>query len=144
MHLCSTLFNTKKLNEIGGFKSKNNLFQDVFAEVNLIAKFGRIDIRDIKASFRMHPDQNTNSAKIKEWCEDSLLLLNTICELAPQNRAILKEVGLKFYSKHNFNIAAKIKSPLERHIAHLIIFKMFGYQLSYLRRILKHQILRVK
>ncbi len=144
MHLCSTLFNTNKLIKIGGFKSKNNLFQDVFAEVILAAKFGRIDIRDIKASFRTHPDQNTNSANVKAWCEDSFLLLNTICKLAPKNKEILKSLGLKFFSKHNFNIAAKINSHFERYIAHLIIFKMFGYQLSYFRPIMKQQIIRVK
>lgn len=99
MHLCSTLFNTNKLIEIGGFKSKNNLFQDVFAEVILATKFGRIDIREIKASFRNHPDQNTNSANVKAWCEDSLLLLNTICELTPQNKEILKKTGLIFFFK---------------------------------------------
>ena len=144
MHLCSTLFNTNKLIEIGGFKSKNNLFQDVFAEVILATKFGRIDICDIKASFRSHPDQNTNSAKVKDWCEDSLLLLNTICELTPQNSEILKRTGLKFFARHNFNIASKIQSPLGRYMAHIIIFKMFGYQLSYWRPIMRQQIMRVK
>ena len=98
MHLCSTLFNTKKLKEIGGFNSKHNLFQDVIAEVILAAKFGRVDVREIKASFRKHPSQRTHAVEIKAWCEDSLILLDTICKLAPEDKKMLSGIGLSFFS----------------------------------------------
>ena len=57
LYLCSTLFNTKRLREIGGFKSRHNLFEDVLAELELASKYGRIDIPDVKASFRHHANK---------------------------------------------------------------------------------------
>lgn len=128
MHLCCSLFNTKNLKEIGGFKSKHALFQDVLAEVQLAAKFGRIDVQDIKASFRMHSEQGTHSKKVGAWCEDSLLLLATMCSLVSENKALIRSEGMKFFSRHNYDIARKIKPPIHRFAAYLIIYKKFNYR----------------
>ena len=144
MHLCCTLFNTKRLKEEGGFNSRHNLFQDVIAEVVLAAKFGRVDVRDIKASFRNHPSQRTDAAKIMAWCEDSLILLETICELAPEDKKILRSIGLSFFANHNYLLAEKIESPFKRFYAHLKIFKMFGYQIVYLRKCFRGQLNRIR
>jgi glycosyltransferase involved in cell wall biosynthesis len=144
MHLCSTLFNTQRLKEIGGFNSKHNLFQDVIAEVILAAKFGQVDVRDIKASFRNHPSQRTDAAEIKAWCEDSLILLDTICRLAAEDKKMLRSKGLRFFSNHNYLLADKIESPIKRFYAHLKIFRLFGYQMAYLRKCLRGQINRIR
>ncbi len=130
MHLCMSLFNTSKLKQIGGFNSKHNLFQDVLAEVILVAKFGRLDIEAIKASYRMHPAQNTNSAKIEAWCEDSFILFDTMCDLVPEKKALLKKRGKALFFKHNWNIAKKIISPTDRFISYLVVIKSFGYLYS--------------
>lgn len=134
MYLCSTLFNTEKLKFVDGFKSKNNLFQDVLAEVVLAAKFGRIDIQDIKASFRNHPSQNTHAAQINAWCEDSLLLLNKICLLAPEKKEIIKDAGLKFFAKRNYRLAKNIESPYQRYLAYLTIFRQFDFQFDFFKK----------
>ena len=143
MHLCSTLFNTKRLKEIGGFRSKHNLFQDVIAEVSLSAKFGRVDVREVKASFRNHPSQRTSAAQIKAWCEDSLILLDTLCDLAPENKDVVRSKGLVFLANHNYSIAERIEAPFKRFCAHLKIFKTFGYPMSYLRNYVKRQVHRI-
>lgn len=137
MHLCSTLFNTKRLREIGGFRSKRELFQDVIAEVQLSARFGRADVQDIKASFRNHPFQNTNSVKIKAWCEDSLFLLDIICELVPENKALVRSRGSLFFTKHNYNLACRIESPIDRFFAYIVVFKMFDYPIHFFIQRLK-------
>lgn len=132
MHLCSTLFNTKRLKEIGGFKSKYQLFQDVLAEVQLAARFGRVDVENIKASFRQHPSQNTVSAKVSGWCEDSLILLDVMCDLvSEEKKALVRSKGMQFFARHNYKIANKVKSPIERFIAYLIVFKKFDYPLRF-------------
>jgi glycosyltransferase involved in cell wall biosynthesis len=82
LYLCSTLFNTRRLIEIGGFQSKHNLFQDVLAEFQVAARHGRIDIFDVKASFRKHPGAETLASEVDAWCEDSAFLLDSICTLA--------------------------------------------------------------
>jgi glycosyltransferase involved in cell wall biosynthesis len=144
MHLCCTVFNTEKLREIGGFNSKHNVFQDVIAEVILAAKYGRVDIREIKASFRNHPLQRAYAAQINGWCEDSLILLHIICNLAPEDKSILREKGLRFFLSHNHRIAEKIESPFKRFIAHLKILKKFGYPMSYARKYIIGQFYRIK
>lgn len=144
MHLCSTLFNTKKLKQIGGFHSKHNLFQDVIAEVILAAKFGRADVREIKASFRRHPSQRTHAVQINSWCEDSLILLDTICNLVPEDKIILRNKGLQSLSFHNYKLAENIESPFKRLFTHLKIFKMFGYKRAYLRKYIRGQKKRIR
>ena len=126
-YFCSILFNTKRLNEIGGFGSKTNLFQDVVAGVQLAAKFGRIDIHDMKASFRKHGSERTFSIKVGEWLEDSLYLLDLICDLFPENRSLLRKEGLAYFSRFNYNLAIKIKSPVSRFMIYLKLIKTFKH-----------------
>lgn len=130
MHVCMSLFNTNKLKQIGGIKSKYQLFADVCAEVILAAKFGRLDIEDIKASFRMHIEQNTSSTKIKDWCQDSFILFDTMCGLVTKKKALFKKRGKAFFFRHNYNLAKKIKAPIDRFRAYLVVFKRFGYLYS--------------
>ena len=59
MYLCSTLFNTERVREIGGFRSRYNLLEDVMAEVKIATRYGRHDIQEIKASFRKHDSAMT-------------------------------------------------------------------------------------
>jgi glycosyltransferase involved in cell wall biosynthesis len=129
LFLCSTLFNTNHLKEIGGFKSKHYLFDDVMAIVQLAAKFGRSDIKDIKASFRNHPDEMTFKVKVNQWCEDSLQLLDLMCEIVPdENKLIIKKEGMRFFSERNYSRAQKVKSPINRFISYAVVFKKFNYQ----------------
>jgi glycosyltransferase involved in cell wall biosynthesis len=137
MHLCMSLFNTNYLRKIGGFNSKHQLFQDVLAEVKLAAKFGRMDIESIKASYRMHPYQYSCAAKIKAWCEDSVILHDTMYDLISENqgRLRLRKEGGEFFFRHNYHIAGKVKSFSDRIVAYLIVFHNFGYLYS-MRRVI--------
>ena len=128
LYLCSTLFHTKRLKEVGGFTSKRNLFQDVMAEVQLVARYGRIDIRDIKASFRRHHGEMTFAVKVRDWCEDSLELLDVMCNLASENKALIRSEGMRFFSKLNYKRASAVKSPVGRFIAYMTVFKIFNYK----------------
>ena len=127
MHVCMSLFNTNKLKQIGGIKSKYHLFSDVFAEILLAVKFGRLDVEDVKASFRMHTEQSTNSAKIKDWCEESFILFDIMCGLVTEKKSLFRERGKAFFFRHNYNLAEKIISPMDRFGAYLVVFKSFGY-----------------
>jgi glycosyltransferase involved in cell wall biosynthesis len=151
LYLCSTLFNTKKLMDIGGFSSKNNLLQDVFAEVQLGARFGRVDVENVKASFRKHPEERTFSVRISEWCEDSVLLIELMCDLARSDQSILRKEAMRFLSGMNYTFASKAKSPIKRFMAYLVVFKSFNYQyapppvrrgLHFAQRIIKQALAR--
>jgi len=129
-YLCSTLFNSKRLREIGGFHSKHNLFQDVIAEVKLAARFGRVDVHDAKAAFREHADTRTFSHKVSAWCEDSLMLLDVMCDLVPEDAARVRREGVKYFTWLNYNFARKIESRRERYATYLMVYKKFGYRYS--------------
>ena len=129
-YICSTLFNTKRLKEIGGLHSKCNLVQDGVALVQLAAKFGRVDVKDVKASFRKHPGEITFAVKVKDWCEDYLELLNLMCEVIDDNVDMVKAEGMRFLCRLNYNRASAIGSPIKRFRTYLMVYRMFDYALT--------------
>lgn len=129
LYLCSTMFHTQKLRDIGGYQSKHNLFQDVFAEVQLAARFGRVDVQEVKASFRKHPAQSTFSAKVLNWCEDSRLLLDLMCTLVPADKEpLVRRDGTRYFTKVNYDFARQIRSPVERFMTYWAIYRSFDYR----------------
>jgi glycosyltransferase involved in cell wall biosynthesis len=134
LYLCSTLFNTAFLKAVGGFSSRHNLFQDVVAEVRLAAAHGRIDVKDVKASFRKHEGERTLEARVKAWCEDSLELLDLMCDMATERKSLIKEKGMRFFADVNFNRAMAVSNPIGRLKALLTVLNHFGYRYSVLRR----------
>lgn len=125
LYLCSTLFNTRRLKGIGGFQSKHNLFQDVLAELHLAAVYGRIDIFDVKASFRKHPGAETFASEVSDWCDDSAFLLDSICKLSTKDQVRIRKEGLYYFAKFNYLLAKNIKSPLNRYIAYITLIRTF-------------------
>ena len=127
LYLCSTMFNTRMLQEIGGFHSKTNLFQDVVAEVILAFKYGRADVYELKASFRRHATNMGGDPRMfKAWLVDSLYVMNLILNLATTDKDRLRELGLGFFSRINYKLANSIESPLRRKIA-FIMLKVYFY-----------------
>ena len=90
------------------------------AVVLLAGKYGRVDIGEVKASFRMHRDQKGFLANITEWCEDSLDLINLMRELAPDNKDEVFREGLRFFSKSQLSSTANNEqftfSAFHRHL----------------------------
>ena len=131
LYLCSTLFNTRRLKELGGFRSKHNLFQDDVATAQLAARFGKVDVQEVKASFRKHGSQNTVLAKVRNWCEDSHYLLDVMCGLVPEAEApLVRREGTLYFSKTNYNFARYIKPPIERWATYWVIYREFDYRYS--------------
>lgn len=102
--LCSTLFKTGPLATLG-HHSKYGLWADVVTELQLAAQYRRIDIPEVKATFRMHPGQHTFAVPLEYWCEESLDLLDLIVRLAPEDAAILRARGRRFLSMFNYRLA---------------------------------------
>ena len=127
LYFCSTLYNTKRLKEIGGFKSKKALYEDDVALVQLAAKFGRVDVQDVKASFRKHSDSFGTAAKIRDWCEDSLYLLDIMCNVVPEKEAIIREKGMVSLCRQNYGRCGRLKSRIKRPYAYYVTYKKFQY-----------------
>jgi glycosyltransferase involved in cell wall biosynthesis len=126
LYLCSTLYNCNNLKQIGGFHSRHNLFQDVVATARLAATKGRIDIEQPKASARQHGGKWTHVARVHEWCEDSLELLDLLCRLVPDKSAEVRERGLQFFINVNYSRASDVRAPFERLKSYLIVYRHFG------------------
>jgi glycosyltransferase involved in cell wall biosynthesis len=129
IYLCSTLFNRQRLRETGGFKSKHNCYDDTMAVCRLAAKYGRVDAPEIKATFRMHEQQKGAAERISDWCEDSVALLNLMCELAPESKNELMREGLRFFSRANYRrVRRSSNSPVQRFIATFHVLRHFKFR----------------
>jgi glycosyltransferase involved in cell wall biosynthesis len=125
IYLCNTLFNTRRLVETGGFRSKHDCYQDTMAVMRLAAKYGRLDLPDVKASFRQHAGEMTLARRIDEWCEDSQELLDLLCDLAPQEKSEIRRAGLRFFSGANYRRARMAGRPLARISASIRVLRHF-------------------
>jgi len=128
MYLCSTLFNTQRLREIGGLRSRHYLFDDAMAMVQLASRYGRVDVEDVKASFRNHDVRLSTAGNVADWCEDSLELLETIVGLASKNQKQLRSAGMKFLSRKNYRHASLVRSSWRRFLAHMIVYRSYGFR----------------
>jgi glycosyltransferase involved in cell wall biosynthesis len=133
LYLCSTLFNTNRLKELGGIHSKTNKYDDVVAYVQLAAKYGRVDIPDIKASFRRHGSNLGGAVHYSAWCEDSVYLLDIMCAVVPEHAAVIREKGMAYFSFRNYNRVDGITPLMDRFDAYRTIYRMFDYRYSPLR-----------
>jgi len=148
LYMCSTLFNTELLKHIGGFESKTHLYQDVIAEAILAAKYGRVDVYDVKASFRRHFNSRGKAKKIDEWNVDAHYLLETICDLIPTNKNTIRKIGLIYFSSQNYKRASRIPKFGDRWVTYFKVYKSFHYTYSpfrfWLPKIIKSKIKALK
>ena len=131
LYLCSMVFNTKRLKQLGGFHSKTNTgYDDVIAYLQLAAKYGRADIVDIKASFRRHGSNIGDVFHYTDWCEDSLHLLDVMCRVDPEHAALIREKGMSYFCFRNYGRVVGIKSPADRFKAYSTVYRTFDYSYS--------------
>jgi len=140
-YMCSTLYNTRRLREIGGFMHKHNMFHDVSTTFKLSALFGRVDIEEVKASFRKHYGDVTFNETVKIWCKDSLMLMDLMCDLVPENKELIREKGTPFLAYICYNRASAVQSTVKRLFAFFTVFRVFGFKYFPSKHQLKNKIL---
>jgi glycosyltransferase involved in cell wall biosynthesis len=130
LFLCSILFNTKKLKEIGGYEVEYRYFADLAAEFKMICMFNRIDVPDILASFRVNPVSFGKKGKISQWCDDSIKILELACKMVDNEHLVsqIKNIGMETSARRMYRDAMNnLHSTADRLIAYFIIFKKFKY-----------------
>ena len=127
-YFCSTLFNTYGLREIGGLRSKNNLFEDGAAIIKLADKWPILNIAEAKASFRMHPDQRTSAQNVHDWFEDFRQAIDLIYLQNPERNDQLFLKGMHRLSRVCINFARRSKNPFDRAKAFLYVAKFFPFK----------------
>jgi len=143
-YLANTLFCTRQLREQGGFHSRYHLAEDGFAIVRL-ARFHRIDVRQVKASFRVHRGENTmaDPAHAILWAREYLDLLDCMCAFAPcEDSATLRREGARFFARLAYNRAALARSRGERLWATYEVLRLFGYRCWPIHRLKSLRLIR--
>ena len=146
LYLCSTLYRTQGLREIGGFQSKTNCYLDVVATAKLMGKYQRVDVPAVKASFRQHTTNLGSSMNIKAWCDDSLYLLNVICEVSGEKKELVRSKGMRYFCRVNYNYirSRNIRSQKERWSLYWCVYKTFGYVDSPFQYLFGHEVVSPK
>ena len=125
-YVCSTLFNTEMLKQIGGLQSPNGLYQDLIAIAKLIAMGGHADVEAVKASFRRHLDNYGNSISLAAWCEDGRELVEAIASEAPEDGDNLREEAKRYLSKMLYRKADRVlPDRQERNKAYQLVQESF-------------------
>jgi len=127
LYLCSTLYNTEKLREVGGFTSKKNLYNDLVPTFALAAKYGWKDIVDIKAGFRRHSGNAGSSISIQDWLEESLYLLDVMCQLLPDSCFLLRKKGNLYFCKKMYGYISRGLAVSHSPIDYLRIYRSYKY-----------------
>lgn len=111
-YLCSTLFNTAALRSVGGFRSKNNLFEDGIAIIEIAHRWPILNLREAHASFRQHGDQRTHAAAVSHWCEDFRQAIDLIYRYSARDREGRFLRGMRQFSKVGLNFAERVDNPI--------------------------------
>jgi hypothetical protein len=136
-YLCNTLFRTEPLKKVG-FHSKHYLFCDLMTEFKLAAAHGKIDIPDVKASFRMHAGEVTHNVDMQKWCDDSMELLELLCHLSPTRADLIRQKGLSFLAVMNYRRAIRLRQPLVKRLGGcLTVFRTHGFAIPSLLEIVR-------
>lgn len=130
---CSTLFRTEALRDAGGFHSRRELYTDVAAIVRIAATHPVLDVPDVKASFRRHGGNNGNAQTIEAWCDDSLYVLELMCEAAPERAEEIRSRGLRYFTGNNYNRASRLDGFMNRVQAFWVVYRFFGFRKPPLR-----------
>jgi glycosyltransferase involved in cell wall biosynthesis len=133
LYLCNTLYNTAKLKEAGGFRSMKNLFDDLVPTFTLIARYGRADVRNLKAGFRRHSGNRGSTIPVQDWVEDSLHLLDVFCQLLPDDCHSLREAGNRYFCKKMYSYVSQGTAASESLTDYFKIYRAFDYCYSPLR-----------
>jgi glycosyltransferase involved in cell wall biosynthesis len=129
-YLVNSLFNTRRLREQGGFRSRYHLAEDGFAIARL-ARFHHIDVAEIKASFRVHRGEKTVAAPADAalWGREYLDLLDCMCAFVePGDAAWLRRHGRRFFARLAYNRAALLPSAGARARAAYEVLRLFQYR----------------
>jgi len=127
LYLCNSLYNREYLKEVGGFHSKHNLFTDLVPSFTLVEKYERVDVRDVKASFRRHTSNMSYSTPMNLWIEDSLFLLAVLVKLFPQQRESIQKLGSQYFCEKMYWYTSRRSGFVRRWIDYFTAYKSFGY-----------------
>lgn len=126
-YYASTLFNTACAKAVGGFHSPHNLYQDVKAIIQVMARYGRVDVAEPLASYRWHGANRGSFQHVVAWAEDSLHLLDVVAAEFPEAAEDLRRRGSRYLCEVTYRRAAVTsQGVVARWRAYRQVERMFG------------------
>lgn len=126
--LCSTLYHTQRLRDVGGFHSLHFLLEDNYALVKLLEHWDHGNIVEPKASYRYTYDQRTYNVPVIEWCQDFRQLLDMIMRQSqPESKRAIWFKGSRFFKQLCMLRVNAIDSKRKRGLARLVVRRYFGF-----------------
>jgi len=148
IYLCNTIYNTTRLRGVGGFSSKKNIYDDLVPTLTLATRFGRVDVTDVKAGFRRHLENRGSSIPVRDWVEESLYLLETFCNLLPDECDTLRKEGNLYFCKKMYRYASEGMAVAPSFLDYLKIYKSYNYCYSpprfWYRKKLRRRVRQIK
>jgi glycosyltransferase involved in cell wall biosynthesis len=132
-YFCNTLFNTAQLKALGGLSTKTNLFQDGVAIARLAGHHGRVDVPEVKASFRRHGSNRGSASRVFDWVEDALYLLDVMQQEAPSHQEMIRQVGLPYLCRKCYGYVSAVPNLRERLNIYWQVYDRFEQTYSPLR-----------
>jgi len=127
-YVCSTLYNTQMLRDIGGFQSHHGLFQDLMALAKLIGRGGHCNVVESKAAFRRHDENYGNAEGLRAWCEDGVQLADVLAAEAPNDGEKLRSEAMHYLCRTVYEYAGRfLSSRTERLKAYRMIDAEFDH-----------------
>lgn len=143
-YLCSTIFHTDRLRQVGGFATPEDLFQDVTAIALLAARYGHLAVPGMGGSFRRHGANKGTSAEALAWARDAQHLLSTLMEELPERADDLFAAGAPYLANKCYRYVADIPSASERRRTYRDIHRRFGRTYAPWRFLLTQQRKRLR
>lgn len=129
-YFCNTLYNTRCLKSIDGFRSRAYVYQDVLATVKLACTHERVDIEEAKASYRVHGLKWGSRANLAKWCDDSLEIVEVMCECLPEQKEYFLRDGMRILCWRSYNRAARVAGLFQRIYAFSLVYRKFRLKFS--------------
>lgn len=144
-YLCSTVFNTEYLKQLGGFHPEKNMLFDVAVNVKLTAAYPWANVQDIKASFRVHAGEMSSATDLDEidsWCNDSHYLLSCFADIAGRDEQFMDETT-KFVCRLAYKRCETVQPMSAKINAYALVDKRFESVIPWKRHLITRQIKRV-
>ena len=127
-YLCSTLYHTTRLKDVGGFDSLHYLLEDNYALVKLLDHWDHGNVTAPKASYRYTYDQRTYNVPVREWCQDFRQLLDMIMtQSVDDKKRAIWFAGIRFFRQLCMLRARAVTPGFRRRLAHLSVRRYFGF-----------------
>jgi glycosyltransferase involved in cell wall biosynthesis len=127
---CNALFHTRKLKDLGGFQTPNYLSVDAAANLFLTVKHGSIEIEGVKATFREHASNFSNTTEIQNWVEDHYYIIEKMCEFYPDQSDKIRKYAYKYMSMKDYLHAWDTLTFPERYHAYWMIYSTYHFRFS--------------